>query len=199
MHAYTATANFNLCSLSVSFQVLNIFFYFHYYLYTLQEVRNAANFSAGYTVAGIIFLTFALVMYTTVTAVVLLWVLVGVTSPCPLPKLVHSEYEIIAQSACTSMAIKAGHQGWTFAVRRKCDSITKPCNVLCGLQALRNLDFQTSKRRWTCLGAVHVYESRPVSQPSTTQNPSIGFKVYWSKSYHTGQHCGPNYCCCAAA
>ena len=175
------------------------------------------------TVAGIIFLTIALVMYIKVTAVVLVCILVGLmlgrttvtqkqfeegerpaTSPSPLPQLnpnVHSEYETIAQSVCTSMAIKGGHQGWTFAVRRKCDSITKPCDVLCGLEALHNLETypEPSKSKWTCLGAVHVYKSRPVSQPSTTKNPSIGFKVYWSNSYHTGQHCGPNYCCCVAA
>ena len=171
-------------------------------------------------VAGIIFLTIALVMYIKVTAVVLVCILVGVmlgratvtqkpsnepeTSPSPLPQLnpnVHNEYETIAQSVCTSMAIKGGYHGWTFAVRRKCDDITKPCDVLCSLQALRNLETypDPSKTKWTCLGAVHVYESRPVSQPSTTKNPSIGFKVFWSESYHTGQHCGPNHCCCFAA
>ena len=175
------------------------------------------------TVAGITFLTIALVMYIKVTAVVLVCILVGVmlgrttvtqknclqseeqeipaTSPSPQPQLnpnVHNEYETIAQSVCTSMAIKGGHQGWTFAVRRQCDSNTKPCDVLCGLQALHNLDPQSSKKKWTCLGAVHVYPSRPVSQPSTTENPSIGFKVFWSNVYHTGQNCGPNYCCCAA-
>ena len=128
-------------------------------------------------------------------------------SPSPLPQLnpnVHSEYETIAQSVCTSMAIKGGHQGWTYAVGRQCDSIsiTKPCDVFCGLEALHNLesaDPELSNKKWTCLGAVHVYESRPVSQPSTTKNPSIGFKVYWSESYHTVHYCGPNYCCCFAA
>ena len=179
------------------------------------------------TVAGIIFLTIALVMYIKVTAVVLVCILAGVmlgratvaqkpsdeperaaTSPSPPPQLnpnVHSEYETIAQSVCTSMVIKGGHQGWTFAVRRQCDSrsITKPCDVLCGLEALHNLesaDPELSNKKWTCLGAVRVYESRPVSQPSTTNNnPSIGFKVFWSESYHTGDYCGPNYCCCFAA
>ena len=86
------------------------------------------------SVAGITFLTIALVMYIKVTAVVLVCVLVGVmlcratvtqknclqseeqesatTSPSPLTQLnpnVHNEYETIAQSVCTSMAIKGGH------------------------------------------------------------------------------------------
>ena len=92
------------------------------------------------TVAGIIFLALALVMYIKVSPAVLVCILVGVmlgvttvlvtqkkcpqseergspaTSPSPLPQApqlnpnVHSEYETIAQSACTSMAIKGGHE-----------------------------------------------------------------------------------------
>ncbi len=111
----------------------------------------------------------------------------------------HSEYETIAQSACTSMAIKEGRGGWTFAVRRRCDSNTASCETLCGVQALRNLDSQSSQKSWSCLGAIHVYGGRPVSHQSTTSNPSIGFKVYWSSFYHRGTSCGPNYCCCLAS
>ena len=112
---------------------------------------------------------------------------------------VHGEYETIAQSVCTSMAIKEGCAGWTFAIKRQCDSVTEPCQKLCGLQALHDLDQQSRKQQWSCLGAIHVYGNRPVSNPSTTSNPSIGYKVYWSPSYHVGGSCGPNYCCCLAA
>ena len=112
---------------------------------------------------------------------------------------VHNEYETIAQSACTSMAVKEGHAGWTFAVQRQCDSSTKPCEAICATQALHTQDKQSSLKQWSCLGALHVYRERPVSQPSTTSKPSMGFKVYWSPGYHTGQNCGPNYCCCFAA
>lgn len=121
-------------------------------------------------------------------------------SPPPQQSLnAHSEYETIAQSVCTSMAVSRGSAGWTFAVKRQCNSITEPCEAICGLNTLHDLDKQSSKKRWSCLGAIHVYGGRPVSQPSTASNPSIGFKVYWSPSYHTGQNCGPNYCCCLAA
>ena len=112
---------------------------------------------------------------------------------------VHSEYETIAQSVCTSMAVSKGSAGWTFAVKRQCDSTTVSCEKICGLNILHNLDKQSSKQHWSCLGAIHVYGGRPVSQPNTASNPSIGFKVYWSPSYHTGKNCGPNYCCCLAA
>ena len=108
----------------------------------------------------------------------------------------HDEYETIAQAACTTMVIKGNHGGWTFAVKRQCDSSTASCETICGLQALHNLDGQTRSRQWSCLGGVHVYPDRPVSQPSTTSKPSIGFKVFWSPNYHAEKHCGPNYCCC---
>ena len=110
----------------------------------------------------------------------------------------HNEYETIAQSACTTMAISGNHIGWTFAVKRQCDSSTASCETICSLQTLHALDKQTSEKQWSCLGAVHVYADRPVSQPSTTSRPSIGFKVYWSPTYYTSKNCGPNYCCCFA-
>ena len=118
----------------------------------------------------------------------------------PLQNLnIHSEYETIAQSVCTSMAVGNNRQGWTFAIKRQCDSSTESCQVICNLQALRELDTQSSGKQWSCLGAIHVYGGRPVSQPSTRTNPSIGFKVYWGPSYHAGTNCGPNFCCCYAA
>ncbi len=110
---------------------------------------------------------------------------------------VHNEYETIAQSVCTSMAIKQGWAGWTFAVRRQCDSTTKhsDCGAICGTKDLYDEDAQLKNKRLACLGAIHVYHGR---QPSTTK-PSIGFKVFWSSGYHESKGCGPNYCCCAAA
>ena len=117
----------------------------------------------------------------------------------PAPPPDHSEYEIIAQSACTSMAINLGNGGWTFAVQRQCDSVTITCTDLCSLQALHALDGQTKSKRWSCLGALHVYKSRPTSGPSTSSSPSMGFKVYWSRGYEGGKNCGPNFCCCHAA
>ena len=111
----------------------------------------------------------------------------------------HTEYETIAQSVCTSMAIKENRAGWTFAVQRRCDSSTEPCETICSATALHEQDGQTKNQQWSCLGAVHVYGGRPVSGPSTLSKPSMGFKVYWSSSYHRGKNCGPNYCCCHAA
>lgn len=113
----------------------------------------------------------------------------------------HDEYETIAQSVCTSMAIKENRGGWTFAVRRQCDSSTEPCEAICSAAALHKQDDQTKSQRWSCLGAIHVYRDppRPVSGPSTVSKPSMGLKVFWSSSYHKGRNCGPNYCCCLAA
>ena len=119
------------------------------------------------------------------------------TTPPPPP--VRDEYEVIAQAACTSMAIKRNDlSGWTFAVQRKCDSQTASCNTICGNRALHRLDAQTANSQWSCLGAIHVYKSQPYSLPNTISNPSIGLKVYWNPSYHLGRFCGPNYCCCHA-
>ena len=113
---------------------------------------------------------------------------------------VHDEYETIAQSVCTSMAIKENRPGWTFAVKRQCDSSTEPCVEICSATALHELDAPTKSQQWSCLGAIHVYQSRPASGPSTFSKPSMGFKVYWSSIYHEGRNfCGPNYCCCFAA
>ena len=112
---------------------------------------------------------------------------------------VHNEYETIAQSVCTSMAVSRELNGWTYAVQRRCDSSTGSCEKICASMALRDQDSQTSGRAWSTLGAVHVYGGRPVSQASTTCDPYLGLKVYWSSTYHTGQNCGPNYCCCLAA
>ena len=112
---------------------------------------------------------------------------------------VHSEYETIAQSVCTSMAIKENRAGWTFAVQRRCDSSTETCEAICSATALHVQDEQTKSRKWSCLGAIHVYGKRPVSGPSTVSNPSMGFKVFWNSNYHKGRNCGPNYCCCHAA
>lgn len=115
---------------------------------------------------------------------------------------VHDEYETIAQSVCTSMAIKENRPGWTFAVKRQCDSSTEPCEAICSATALHEQDGETKSKQWSCLGAIHVHQDppRPVSGPSTVSKPSMGLKVYWSSSYHKGRNfCGPNYCCCLAA
>ena len=112
---------------------------------------------------------------------------------------VHSEYETLAQSICTSIAVSRGLAGWTYAVQRRCDSSTASCSAICDAEALRQQDSQTAGRAWSCIGAIHVYNNRPISQASTPSNPHIGLKVYWSSSYHLGRNCGPNYCCCRAA
>ena len=110
----------------------------------------------------------------------------------------HNEYEIVAQSACTSMAIDRKLAGWTFAVQRVCSSRTETCVRICSSKFLHTLDQQTSHSTWSCIGALHVYKGRPSSAPGNFYSPSIGLKVYWNRSYHTGGGCGPNYCCCHA-
>ena len=114
----------------------------------------------------------------------------------------HDEYETIAQSVCTSMAIKENRGGWTFAVKRHCnfkDSSTEPCEAICSVTALHKQDDQTKSRQWSYLGAIHVYQPHPVSEPSTVSKPSMGLKVFWISNYHKIRGCGPNYCCCFAA
>ena len=104
----------------------------------------------------------------------------------------------MAQAICTSMAINANKHGWTYAVKRKCDDKTSTCASLC-LSNIRNQDSQTSKSSWSTLGAIHVYEGRPVSSGSSTVTTTLGLKVFWAEGYENGQNCGPNYCCCHAA
>ena len=109
----------------------------------------------------------------------------------------HDEYEAIAQSVCTSMAIDQKRGGWTFAVQRVCTySNLETCQQLCSSKFLHVQDTQTAHRTWRCLGALHVYKGRPSSSAGTINQPSMGFKVYWSSTYHTWKYCGPNYCCC---
>ena len=110
--------------------------------------------------------------------------------------------ETIAQSVCTSMAIKENRPGWTFAVKRQCNPSTEPCEAICSSAALRKQDNQTKSKQWSCLGAIHVYiESSPASGPSTASKPFIGFKAHWSSTHTSCQSgsCGPNYCCCFVA
>ena len=110
----------------------------------------------------------------------------------------HDEYETIAQSVCTSLAIRKGINGWTYAVNRQCRSDMDSCEAICASEALHKQDDQTKSNRWSCLGAVHVYGYRSSSSPSNSSHPSMGLKIYWSVSYHKNTACGPNYCCCHA-
>ena len=111
----------------------------------------------------------------------------------------HDEYETIAQSACSSMAISRNLPGWTFAVQKLCISgQSDNCVQICNSVFLRVQDQQTAHSRWSCIGALHIYKGRPSSSPSTLNHPSIGLKVYWSSTYHNNGYCGPNYCCCRA-
>ena len=103
----------------------------------------------------------------------------------------------MAQSICTSMAIKDDKEGWTYAVKRKCDGDTSSCESLC-VSNIRNQDPQTKEREWSTLGAIHVYPGRPASSGTSPHTSTLGLKVYWSTSYHTGQNCGSNFCCCHA-
>lgn len=114
---------------------------------------------------------------------------------------VHDAYETIAQSVCTSMAIKENRGGWTYAVKKQCDSSSEPCEAICSSAALHKQDSQTKSKPWSCLGAIAVYQPHPASGPSTVSEPFMGFKVLWSSSYTNCKKrgCGPNYCCCLVA
>ena len=111
----------------------------------------------------------------------------------------HDEYETVAQSVCTSLAIRKGINGWTYAVNRQCRSDMDSCEAICASEALHKQDDQTKSNRWSCLGAVHVYGYRSSSSPSNSSHPSMGLKIYWSINYHKNTACGPNYCCCHAS
>ena len=110
----------------------------------------------------------------------------------------HDEYETLAQSVCTNMAVSKGLNGWTYAVRRVCSgSVT--CDKMCASKFLHVQDRQTVNRSWKSLGALHVYKKQPSSNTNDNSHPKEGLKVYWSKTYQTRTRCGPNYCCCLAA
>ncbi len=111
----------------------------------------------------------------------------------------HDEYETIAQSAGSSMAISRNLHGWTFAVQRVCTSgLTDTCTQICNSVFLRVQDQQAAHSRWSCIGALHIHKGRPSSSPSTVNQPAIGMKVYWNGNYQNAGCCGPNYCCCRA-
>ena len=95
------------------------------------------------------------------------------------------------------MAINANKEGWTYAVRRRCDADTSSCASLC-ISSIHNQDEQTRLSTWSTLGAVHVYIGRPASSGTLTTTSTLGLKVYWGKSYHDSNGCGPNFCCCHA-
>lgn len=109
----------------------------------------------------------------------------------------HSEYETIAQGLCTTMTILNGQAGWTYAVRRYCSrDQLETCNELCPARSLTRADRSNQNRKWEAIGALHVYQPRPLSESSTVSHPSMGLKVLWEPNYQSSTRCGPNYCCC---
>ena len=95
------------------------------------------------------------------------------------------------------MAIKADKEGWTYAVRRRCDGGTSTCASLC-ISNIQNQDPQSKDDTWSTLGAIHVYVDRPASTGASTTTSTLGLKIYWRTNYHENDGCGPNFCCCHA-
>ena len=71
------------------------------------------------------------------------------------PRIHALDCETIAQSACISMAIRAGKQGYTYAVNRRYDAVTSTCSSLC-ISNIHNQDksSQTAKAVWVTLGGI---------------------------------------------
>ncbi|XP_013408903.1 uncharacterized protein LOC106172656 isoform X1 [Lingula anatina] len=105
----------------------------------------------------------------------------------------YNYYDEIAQATCTAMNTRAG---WVFAVRRKCNSWTLPCQYICSSPSLAAQDPSVSSRGLECFNSLHVYQDRPVL-PSDIQSGTnmLGLEVYRYQSCYSGS-CGPNYCCC---
>lgn len=111
----------------------------------------------------------------------------------------HPVQEILAQSICEGIAGNRSMTGWIYAVQRYCSSSNREtCQDICSSTVLCGQDSQTAHSTWSALDSIHVYTSRPSSDPGTRNAPHIGLKVFWFNSIRRGD-CGPNYCCCHAA
>ena len=116
-----------------------------------------------------------------------------------IESMTHTDEEIVAQSICESIMVINDFAGWVYAVGRTCASSgIATCVEICDSCYQHVQDAQTVHRTWTTVGAVHVYQNRPVTGDGTDSTATLGLKVYWSPSYHTNAACGPNYCCCRA-
>ena len=114
----------------------------------------------------------------------------------------HFTEEIIAQSICQAHATQSNLYGRVYAVGRQCPSPwyrqIDDCRTVCVSPNLHVQDSQTAHDIWSCIGAYHVYNSRPATTTNGQRNTArLGLKSKQEGCTYRG--CGPNYCCCYAA
>lgn len=65
--------------------------------------------------------------------------------------------QVQAQAACVALNNKSG---WTFAVRRECNSKTPSCAKIC-----RRIRSTQAKKRLKCFNALHIYSNTGFKKP----------------------------------
>ena len=112
----------------------------------------------------------------------------------------HYTEELLAQALCQSVAVQRNLSGiyMVYAVGKYCSwpQDSDDCDLICGHNTLHT-DSQTAQSRWFCIGAFHVYYSRPATRKDGRINTAtLGLKSARSRCNDPG--CGPNFCCCIA-
>ncbi len=108
----------------------------------------------------------------------------------------HTTEEILAAAICQS-EVPSGNT--VYAVGRKCvwPTHTSTCDQICSSPTLRNQDNQVKDKKMSCVGALHVYGSRPITNKMGEETTAtLGLKTRREGCSYSS--CGANYCCCAA-
>jgi len=72
----------------------------------------------------------------------------------------YSTEEILAQALCQGSTTKPGR---VYTVGRNCTRSADNCHHICSSPQLLNQDTQLARAHLSCIGAFHVYYSRPTT------------------------------------
>ena len=107
--------------------------------------------------------------------------------------------DVLAQAMCRSLAEQKDYSwGRVYAVGKYCawPQHLSNCDHICGHHTLHT-DTQTTQSRWSCIGAFHVFYSRPATRKDGRINTAtLGLTSVRTSCNYPG--CGPNFCCCIA-
>ena len=104
----------------------------------------------------------------------------------------YSTEEILAQALCQASTTKYGR---VYAVGRSCTRSAGNCQHICSSPQLLNQDTQLARAHLSCIGAFHVYYSRPTTvRNGISSTARLGLKTLRETCLYSG--CGPNFCCC---
>ena len=104
----------------------------------------------------------------------------------------YSTEEILAQVVCQASTTKRGR---VYAVGRSCTQSAGNCHHICSSPRLLTQDTQLATAHLSCIGAFHVYYSRPTTvRNGISSTARLGLKTV--RSGCSVSTCGPNFCCC---